>query len=454
MARWLKRSVGQRRFALVLVRLDGVPELVDEASDRLSATLRPMESIAEYTPGVFAIVTPELDAAAAERAARLFATAAATRDGTPVGGLAVAVGVAAFPEHATTVGGMIARARAALDQANADSVGVPPAEPDPIGEIIVADPQMARVFELVRKVADHPINVLVRGETGTGKEVVASAIHTASSRRDRVLVRLNCASLPEPLLESELFGYEKGAFTGADRRKIGYFEAASGSTLFLDEVGEMTPGLQARLLRVLETRKIMRVGGTEEIDVDVRVIFATHRDLETEARQGRFRQDLLFRIGAFTIVIPPLRDRPAEIEPLVRSFIQQATASSRQRPPTISPAAALALRRYAWPGNVRELRNAIERALVLCSRGVIDVEDLPDSIRDAQAAAPAWTPASLPTGGDVRDHIADLERGMITAALDACGGNQTEAAKQLGISRRALIYRMEKHGLKQTGIRR
>jgi transcriptional regulator with PAS, ATPase and Fis domain len=329
-------------------------------------------------------------------------------------------------------------------------VGVPPSDPDPMGaEVVIADPQMTRVFELVRKVADHPITVLVRGETGVGKEVVAGAIHKASSRRNGPLVRLNCASLPETLLESELFGHEKGAFTGADRRKLGFFEAAHGGTLFLDEIGEMTPALQAKLLRVLETRRIMRVGGTDEIEIDVRVICATHRDLETESRRGNFRADLFFRIGAFTILIPPLRDRSAEIEALARTFLQHAT-TEQQRPPTLSPAAVLALRRYQWPGNVRELRNAIERALVLHDHGVIDVEDLPDSIREARLApeAIAATPFALDGRRDVRDHIAELERTTIAAALEACKHNQTEAAKQLGISRRTLIYRMEKHGLK------
>jgi len=442
----------QRRFGLVLLQLDGPAELVDEAGDRVSASLRPMEAIAEYTPGVLAVVTPELDAAATERAARLFASTAASRDGTHVADLRVSVGVAGFPEHSTTVGGMIARARAALATAHArgEEVGVPPTDPDPSSEIIVGDPQMTRVYELVRKVADHSITVLVRGETGVGKEVVAAAIHAASGRSTGPLIRLNCASLPETLLESELFGHEKGAFTGADRRKIGFFEAAHGGTLFLDEIGEMTPALQARLLRVLETKRITRVGGTEEIEVDVRVICATHRDLEAESRRGTFRQDLLFRIGAFTILIPPLRDRPVEIELLARSFIQQATAKLGERPPTLTPAAALALRRHSWPGNVRELRNAIERALVLQSNGAIDVEDLPDSIRDARAPSTELVGAAFPLGGqrDVRDHIAELERVTINAALEACGGNQTEAAKQLGITRRTLIYRMEKHGLK------
>jgi DNA-binding NtrC family response regulator len=326
---------------------------------------------------------------------------------------------------------------------------VPPVERAPLpGEIVVGDSQMTRVYELVRKVADHPITVLVSGETGVGKEVVASAIHAASGRRDGPLVRINCASMPETLLESELFGHEKGAFTGADRKKLGYFEAAHGGTLFLDEIGEMTPALQAKLLRVLEQRRITRVGGTDEVDVDVRVICATHRDLEAEAEAGTFRADLFFRISAFTIFVPALRDRPAEIELLAQHFLQQCAAQSSRRAPALTPGALAALRRHAWPGNVRELRNAIERAMVLHSSGVIGLEDLPDSIREARAVAQVAAQAGALTLDGMRDHVADLERATIAAVLESCSGNQTEAAKQLGISRRTLIYRMEKHGLK------
>ncbi|TMQ28615.1 MAG: FHA domain-containing protein [Deltaproteobacteria bacterium] len=442
-----------RRFGLVMFRLDGAPEAADDAGDRICAALRPMDVVAEYAPGILAVVLPERDAMAAEQAARSLLDRARPRGAA----VEIAVGVAGFPEHGTTPGALIARALAALATVRgrgADPVGVPPAETAPlIGEIVVGDSQMARVYDLVRKVADHPITVLVAGETGVGKEVIASAIHAASKRHDGPLIRLNCASMPETLLETELFGHEKGAFTGADRRKLGYFEAAHGGTLFLDEIGEMTPALQAKLLRVLEQRRITRVGGTDEIEVDVRVICATHRDLEAEAKAGTFRSDLFFRISAFTIFVPALRDRPAEIEMLAQHFIRQCAAQTRQRIPALSPAAAAALRRHAWPGNVRELRNAIERAMVLHSSGMIGIEDLPDSIREGRAMTQAAPPAL--TLGGMRDQIADMERATIAAVLESCGGSQTEAAKQLGISRRTLIYRMEKHGLKPPpGARR
>ncbi len=438
-----------RRFGLVMLRLDGVPEAADEASDRICAALRPMDVVAEYAPGILAVVMPERDGAEAEQAARSLLARARTGGATDAA-IDVAVGVAGFPEHGTTPGALIARAVAALDSARGrpDLVGVPPVEPQPLlAEIVVGDSQMARVYELVRKVADHPITVLVAGETGVGKEVIATALHAASSRRDGPLVRLNCASMPETLLESELFGHEKGAFTGADRRKLGYFEAAHGGTLFLDEIGEMTAALQAKLLRVLEQRRITRVGGTDEIEVDVRVVCATHRNLEAESKKGTFRPDLFFRVSAFTIFVPALRDRPAEIEMLAQHFIRQCAAQARQRIPTLTSAASAALRRHAWPGNVRELRNAIERAMVLHAAGVIGVEDLPDSIREGRTVAQLATSPSLTLDG-MRDQIADLERATIAAVLESCQGSQTEAAKQLGISRRTLIYRMEKHGLK------
>ena len=440
-----------RTFALVMLRVAGDPTEADAALDRVAALMRPMDVLAEYAPSELAILLPELDAAAARDVARAMAEAARTSAGAVVASLEVAVGVAAFPRHGTTADALIARARAAVDTARRsrrDEVGAPPDEP-PLAEGIVIDPQMHRVYELVNKVADHPITVLVYGETGVGKEMVAAAIHRASKRRQGPLIRLNCASLPESLLESELFGYERGAFTGADRRKHGYFEAASGGTLFLDEIGELSAATQAKLLRVLERHRITRVGGTDEVDVDVRVVCATNRNLEVEAERGTFRPDLFFRISAFTILVPPLRDRPDEVIPLAELFIRRATPEGGP-PPALSEAAGALLRRYPWPGNVRELRNAIERAVVIRTGDTIELDDLPDRVREMIAPAPpaAAQAGIAETARDVRDRMAEVERAALVAALDACGGVQTEAAKKLGLSRRALIYRMEKHGLK------
>jgi len=286
------------------------------------------------------------------------------------------------------------------------------------------------------------MTVLILGETGVGKELVAEAIHQRSSRRNEPLIKLNCAALPESLLESELFGYERGAFTGAERRKVGFFEAANGGTLFLDEIGEMPLALQAKLLRVLERKVITRVGGTAEVETDTRLIAATHRDLDAEVRAGRFRQDLMFRIGGFTLAVPPLRDRSTEIVPLAEHFARAAAAEQGRTAPQLSEAAREALVAYGWPGNVRELRNAIERALVLCGEA-IEAADLPEKLRDAGQRVRPVAAAS-----DMRGHLAEVERAAIVAALEAEDQNQTRAARRLGLSRRALIYKMEKYGLK------
>jgi len=320
-------------------------------------------------------------------------------------------------------------------------------------EVVIEDTQMQRVYTLVRKVADTSMTVLIFGETGAGKEVVAEAVHRASSRKDRPFIRLNCASIPGNLLESELFGHVKGAFTGADRMHVGYFEAASGGTLFLDEIGEMPAPLQAKLLRVLEQRRITRVGDTKEIAVDTRVVCATHRDLEEEVRRGSFREDLYFRISAFTVMVPPLRDRRGEIRRLAEHFARRAAREQGGVAPRLSDDATLALERYDWPGNVRELRNVVERACVLQEAGVIAPEHLPDRVREARKPAfpgmPLAAPADGGPAGDVREHIASIEREAIVSALDACDGNQTHAARKLGMSRRTLIYKLEKYGLKK-----
>jgi two-component system, NtrC family, response regulator AtoC len=431
-----------RVFALVMLRVDSTPADADVAIDRVAARLHPAEMVAEYSSLEFAIVLPEIDGELARETAGKLADAARGDEH-----LAVSVGVATFPQHGTTPDALIARARGALASAlqlGEQSVGSPPEDATASGsEVLVKDPQMERVYDLARKVATHPITVLIIGETGVGKEVVAAAIHAASARSGP-LIRLNCASLPETLLESELFGHEKGAFTGADRRKHGYFQAAHGGTLFLDEIGELSPGMQSKLLRVLEQRRIIRVGGTEEIEVDVRVVCATNRDLNVEVQRNTFRSDLFYRISAFTIVVPPLRDRPGEILMLAEHFIERAVEAGK-RPPRLAQEAAEALRGYTWPGNVRELRNAIERAVVLHSRGVIELADLPGGVRDARFSSSSPPPEEWRT---VVDAVASVERAAIAAALAAANGNQTEAAKRLGVSRRTLIYRMEKYGFK------
>jgi two-component system response regulator HydG len=284
--------------------------------------------------------------------------------------------------------------------------------------------------------------VLIAGETGTGKEVVAEAIHRMSLRAGAAFVRLNCAALTETLVESELFGHEKSAFTGATAMKRGFFEAATGGTLFLDEVGELPLATQVKLLRVLESWRIVRVGGTTEIPVDVRLVCATNRDLETEVQRGRFREDLFFRIAAFVIPVPPLRDRKSEIAPLAAHFAHEIASDLRQPSVGFTPEAVDALQQASWPGNVRELRNVVERAVVLSEGTKIGREHLPEHVLEHVRPTPH-------DGLDVRQRVASVERETVLSALDAAEGNQTQAAKKLGISRFALIRLMAKHDIKR-----
>ena len=431
----------QRALGLLMLRLEGNPDAVAARLDGIAAELRQMDVLAEYGPDEFAVVLPEADAAATAAVAKRLAS---VRDR-----VTVHVGTATFPVDGTAVGELIGAARASLRGARA---GGKAAQRETAGKIalsgvqvVIVDPVMKQVYTLARQCAASTITVLVVGETGSGKEVVAEAVHRFSPRAEKPYVRLNCASLPETLLEAELFGHEKGAFTGAVKMKPGYFEVATGGTLFLDEIGELPAGAQAKLLRALEQKRVVRVGGTKEIAVDVRVVCATNRDLDAEIRRGRFREDLYFRIGAFVIPVPPLRDRRSEIEPLARQFAREIANDLGQKPPGFMPLALAALSAHDWPGNVRELKNAIERAVVLAGGAAIDVEHLPDRVRDVPGAAATGDEPEL----DVRRRVSEVERGAVVSALDEAGGNQTHAAKKLGVSRFALIRLMEKHGLRK-----
>src|SRR5689334_4559451 len=408
----------------------------DTILDQIERAIRPMDLIAEDAGDDYLVILPELgrdEGAAAVQRLLDFARAA---------NVPATAATALCPDDGTTVEVLIGVLRAGL------RTGRVPRGPVPKGTPIVLDPAMQRVYTLVQRIADTSMTVLILGETGVGKELVCEAIHQQSSRRDRPLIKLNCAALPESLLESELFGYERGAFTGADKRKVGFFEAADGGTLFLDEIGDMPLALQAKLLRVLERKVITRVGGTSEVATDARLLAATHRNLDADVRAGRFRQDLLFRIGGFTIAVPPLRDRPAEIIPLAEHFVRIAAAEQARIPPVLSDDARDALAGYDWPGNVRELRNAVERALVLAT-DTITATDLPERLHDASHRVRP----PVASGADVRGQLAEVERAAIVAALDAESGNQTRAARRLGLSRRALIYKMEKYGLKPPPAR-
>jgi DNA-binding NtrC family response regulator len=297
---------------------------------------------------------------------------------------------------------------------------------------------MQRVVQLIEKVAPTDATVLVRGPSGTGKELVARALHHNSGRREHSLVTVNCAALQETLLESELFGHEKGAFTGATQAKRGLIEVAESGTLFIDEIAEMSPGLQAKLLRVLEDGHYRRVGGTQECHADVRVIAATNKPLEDEQKAGRFREDLYYRLNVVAIALPPLRERRHDVAELVEHFL-----TSRQLGPVrsqVSPEAMQALLQYDWPGNVRELANVLERAQILAEDRLITVDDLPESFA-------IGSPAAEPSTGDPC-HLREVERRHVKEMLRQVQGNKVHAAKALGISRRALYRLIEKHHLR------
>ena len=298
---------------------------------------------------------------------------------------------------------------------------------------------MQEVLSLVRRVASSDATVLIRGESGTGKELIARAIHYASPRAEGPLVKVNCAALPDSLLESELFGHEKGAFTGAVNTRKGRFELAHGGTLFLDEIGDLPPHLQVKLLRVLQEREFERVGSSHPIAVDVRVLAATHRDLEALVRAGRFREDLYYRINVVTIALPPLRERREDLPLLIDHFVTKFAEKNGKKLRGLTPEAREALLRYDYPGNVRELENLIERAAVLTRDEVIGLSDLPLTLHDP-------SPESTTLRGLVAA-VEGLERRMILDALARADGVQTRAAESLGISERVLRYKLRKHGL-------
>ena len=320
-----------------------------------------------------------------------------------------------------------------------------PADDSPLpplpGLVVPSEGPMRLVYRLVAHVAASKISVIVLGETGTGKENVAEAMHRWSDRASGPFVRLNCAAVPENLVESELFGHEKGAFTGALTAKPGLIESAHGGTLFLDEVGEMPAAAQVKLLRVLEDRTVQRIGALAPRPIDIRVVSATHRDLEARVREGAFRADLYYRLNGVTLTIPPLRARVQEIPDLAEAFAIRAAQDAKRPPPKIAPHAMAVLRRHTWPGNVRELRNVIERAVVLARGGVIEAEGLLDP---NLVGGPSVEHPPAPTLGD---QMADIEKARILEALADCRGNQSEAARVLGIPRRTLVRRLRDYGI-------
>ncbi len=418
-------AAGNGRFALLLVSVEG-PLTAPAVEAVLAAELRARDSFARRGTGRYELLL--LDAGpdeAQERATRIVAalrerqmTAEARINCAPRDGVSLAELLGRRPEP------------------------TPPSSHGSLSGFVVVDDASRRVRRLLERVGRSELGVLLLGETGVGKELCAELLHVCSARAGRTFLRLNCAALSESLLESELFGYERGAFTGAVSDRAGLLEAASGGTLLLDEVGDMPLSTQVKLLRVLESKEILRLGARVPRRVDVRVVAATNRDLQEQITRGLFREDLFYRLNGISIIVPPLRERPADIEPLARHFLQQrASELEPEKPaPELSAASLEWLRARAWPGNVRELRNVIERALVLCDGAWIEPVHL-----DTEPPRPSPGPASV--SGDLRGEVKSLERERIEDALRAAGGNQRRAAVLLGISRGSLLRRLELLGI-------
>jgi two-component system response regulator AtoC len=401
----------------------------DVARDRLLRSV-PDACVVHAGGASCLVLAPAADAASAARALH-----AAT--GARVGG-------ATFPRDGDRPDALVDRALAGVDALFA------PMRLE-LGEVgvLVADPAMRKVYALIEQLAAVDLPVLIGGETGTGKELAASALHHWSRRRDQPFVAMNCAALPEGLVESELFGAARGAFSGAVAAKSGLLEAAHGGTLFLDEVGELPLAVQAKLLRVLETHRVRRVGDVREREVDLRIVAASHRDLEDQIRDGRFREDLFFRLSAATVWLPPLRARAGEIPLLATELLERAATRFGRPGLTLAPAALRALVDYRWPGNVRELKNVIEYVAATTRSAEIVPGDLPDRVRreaaEDRAGAEARAPRFRPLGAELKE----LERQRILAALEECGGNQTRAAALLHMPRRTFLDKLKQHGLTQ-----
>jgi transcriptional regulator with GAF, ATPase, and Fis domain len=425
--------------------------------------LRAIDTAARVGVHHVAVVLPELlTAEVAEFAGELAALSIG-----PVG--PVTVGLATAPFDGIDADTLLAAARAASDQALPGTVlrAAAVAETIAAGEhhIIVADPAMARLYDLARRLARSTIPILIQGETGAGKELAAAAIHAFSSRADKPFVSVNCAAIPESLAESELFGHARGAFSGALAAKPGYLEIASGGTVFLDEIGELSPATQAKLLRVLESGELMRLGELQPRTTDLRLVAATNRDLEREVLAGRFRRDLFFRLGAARLELLPLRDRPRDLALLSATLLVDTCARLGRAPLQLSIGAALTLFRHEWPGNVRELRHVIEYAAANAPDGATELEiwHLPRALaataRAARDEVPAAAPEPVTTGGPqlataqpprfrpIADEVRELERARMIAALRASDGLQHRAAELIEMPLRTFVTKLKRYAI-------
>jgi DNA-binding NtrC family response regulator len=391
------------------------------AQDVLSEALDSKDVVASFGPGMFEVFAPGRDGAQAKALAEKLSTKLVAANAR------VRVGHAAAPVDGKTADDLIV---ACSRPAAASSPG-----------FVVRDDAMAALYRMVDRIAPSNISVLLLGETGSGKEVLASEIHLRSKRNGKPFMRINCAALTQTLLESELFGHVKGAFTGATSDHTGLFEAGNGGSVLLDEIGEIPAEVQAKLLRVLEERRVMPVGATESRPIDVRFIFATNRDLEAEVARGAFRSDLYYRVNGISLVIPPLRERVSEIEPLARTFAVEAAGRDHRPAPDFAPEAVAALRAHPWPGNIRELRNVIDRAVLLAGEGAIGPGALGLGGKEPAGGGTPDDSDNLP------DAVKLAKKRKVLEALEKCDQNQTKAAKLLGISRRTLVTLLQEYGM-------
>lgn len=457
-------------FGLLRVQPDQT-ESGDVVEQVLANILRADDVVGFYGPGQYEVLLVDRGAGECRRVKNR------VKDALHDAGIASVLGLAVFPDEGRTADLLAQRAGA-----NARGDRAPDRQP---GSIVIKSKAMRQLVDLVERVAPGDISVLILGETGVGKEVMAEEVHRQSPRRDKPFLRLNCAALSETLLESELFGHERGSFTGANQAKAGLLETAQGGTVFLDEIGELPMSVQVKLLRVLEERKVWRVGGIRPRDIDVRFVAATNRNLEQAIQQHTFRQDLYFRLNGIALAIPPLRERREEIADMAKAFIAQIAAhQGRWEVPRLTDGALDLMLNYSWPGNVRELRNAIERAVLLAGNGDISPEHFAVEKMSATVSTPLGAPSNtvevhgaryvqapeeptsetalppslnvknatpvdnnIPLADRLRQQVKEVERQHIIDALARCGGNQTRAAKELGISRRTFISRLEAYNI-------
>jgi len=415
-----------RSLALVRARFEGGAERAAQGLAALLSALPGLPIARAIGPADYHILVDEG-----------VESAASVCHGIAGGGAAAGLrfGVALFPRDGQDMTALLRAADAAM------LPGGERKSPETSGPV-AEDPASQRVFALVDRLAGSDGTVLVVGETGCGKEVVAQELHRRSPRAKGPFVAINCGAIPSTMFAREMFGHERGAFTGASDRRAGCFEAASGGTLFLDEVAEIPLPDQANLLRAIESRTITRLGGTKPVTVDIRILAATNRDLREQAQQGLFRQDLLYRLDVLAIVVPALRDRPADVAPLATRFLGELSAAGKRPGLSFTSEAIAALTRHGWPGNVRELRNVVERLALLSAGPVISDVEVLDVLYGRSLAT-----VDLSRETDLKSLVEEVERTAIGRALSACGGNQTLAAERLGISRRTLIYRMQRYGI-------